>query len=600
MQSTDAAIAEDEDGTGVRSRARSRFPLAVFGLIFFSLAFSLICVLSFLQKSPTIDEPIHLFGGYSYLKWGDYRVNPEHPPFAKMWAALPLLAFDLPDPRPSRPHWDLIPEDKYGFPTVDIANDMLFVDGDAETLFFFAKLQMVFLGILLGIFVYRWSRELFGLGAGVFALLLYGLDPNILAHSTVVHTDVPFAAFFFIATYFFWRGLNRPGALDVVLACVFFGLAAITKYSSVAILPVWGVLGVTTIYFNRRAAAAPAGGAASDIADDALRLLGMLIAAAVTAYLFIWAAYGFHYAAIPGGLHPLHLERVMPDENTALSGVASFIADHRLFPEAWIYGQLYVLKYLTRTTFLFGQSSDNGFWAYFPVAFLVKTPVPTILLMLAGAWMLVRGWIDRARGVFLLIPVAAYFVLAIWSRANIGLRYILPVYPFLFVLAGAAAAELWKRGRWMKRGVVVLGAWLAGSCLLTYPNYLAYFNELVGGPKNGYKVLLDSNVDWGQDLKGLKRWMDANGVKKIRFLYFGWIDPEYYGIDASFMRNSWIGYDPPATLTPEPFQYVAMSVHLLYGLSSDTPTSRFYRSRRPVAVIDHSIFIYKIDGSEIP
>ncbi|HEX9443431.1 MAG TPA: hypothetical protein VGA73_04895, partial [Candidatus Binatia bacterium] len=330
-----------------------------------------------------------------------------------------------------------------------------------------------------------------------------------------------------------------------------------------------------------------------------LRLVGALMAAAVTAYLFIWAVYGFRYAAIPGGLHPLHLEQVMPDKNTALAGIAAFIADHRLFPEAWLYGQLYVLKYLTRTTFLFGQSSDDGFWAYFPVAFLVKTPLPTIAFLIAGAWMLVRRRLDRARALFLLIPAAVYFTLAVWSRANIGLRYILPIYPFLFVLAGAAAAELWKRGRWMKQGVLVLGVWLAWSCISTYPHYLAYFNELVGGPKNGYKVLLDSNLDWGQDLKGLKRWMDAHGVKKIKFLYFGFIDPEYYGIDASFLDYSWIAYDPPATQTPEPFQYVAMNVHLLYGLSGDFPAAKLFRTQRPVAVIGHSIFIYKLDGSEI-
>ncbi|HEX9445738.1 MAG TPA: glycosyltransferase family 39 protein, partial [Candidatus Binatia bacterium] len=271
MESTDAAITGERSEARFWKPSRSHLP-AVFGLIYFSLAFSLISVLAFLQKSPTIDEPIHLFAGYSYLKWGDYRVNPEHPPFAKIWAALPLLAFDLKDPRPSRPHWDLIPEDKYGYPTVDIANDLLFVDGDGETLFFYAKLQMVFLGILLGIFVYLWTRELFGPGAAFFSLLLYGLDPNILAHSQIVHTDVPFTAFFFIATYFFWRALDRPGRLDVVLACVFFALAAITKYSSIAILPVWAMLGVAAIFFNRRASVAAPAGAAPHRADDALRL----------------------------------------------------------------------------------------------------------------------------------------------------------------------------------------------------------------------------------------------------------------------------------------------------------------------------------------
>jgi hypothetical protein len=572
-------------------------------LTYFVLIFSLISISSFLQKSPTVDESMHLFAGYSYLKWGDFRANPEHPPLAKIWAALPLLALDIKDPRPSRPHWDLIPESVHPLPTTeDIADDMLYVDNDGETLFFYAKLQMIFLGMLLGIFVYLWSKKLFGLEAAVAALFIFTLDPNILAHSQIVHTDLPFTAVFFIGTYFFWRVSTRLTWPDLVLTSVFFALAAITKYSAVTILPLWALLGLAKIFSGEpQVSASTTPRDAASRWDRATLLAGALASAAMTAYFLIWAVYGFRFDAIPGGLPRLHLDWVMPAENSPLRPLVTFITNHQIFPEAWIYGQLYAFKYLQRKAFLLGQISADGFWSYFPVVFAVKTPLPTLILLVVSVWMLVRGRIDRKQGFFLLVPVIAYFSFAVWSRMNIGLRHILPIYPFLFVLIGGAAAALWRSGSRLKRGgLILLAVWSLWSCIATYPHYLAFFNELVGGPKNGYKVLLDSNLDWGQDLKGLKRWMDANGVKKIQFLYFGLVEPEYYGIDASYVERSWVGYDPPATQTPEAPKYVAISATLLQGMTFDDKFTEPFRSRVPVATIGHSIFIFKLDESGTP
>jgi hypothetical protein len=579
---------------------RSRFLTCII-LSYFALAFSLICISSFLQKSPTVDEPIHLFAGYSYLKWGDFRANPEHPPFAKIWAALPLLAFDIKYPVPSSPHWDLILEAVHPLPTRDIAQDMLFAENDGELLFFYAKLQMIALGILLGIFVYLWSKELFGLEAAIAALFIFALDPNMLAHSQIVHTDLPFTAFFFISTYFFWRVSTRLTWPNLVFTSVFFALAAITKYSAVTILPLWALLGLVKISSGEpQVSASITPRAAASRWDRATLIAGVLASAAMTAYFFIWAVYGFRYEAVTGGSPPLHLDWVAPGENTLFRRLTDFIAGARLFPEAWIYGQLYVVKYLQRPAFLLGQFSADGFWGYFPVAFAVKTPLPTLIFLVVSVWMLVRRRLDRKQGFFLLVPVIAYFFFAVWSRMNIGLRHILPIYPFLFVLAGGVARELWRGGRWARRGVVLLAVWSLWSCMATYPHYLAFFNELVGGPKNGYKVLLDSNLDWGQELKGLKRWMDANGVKKIKFLYFGGVDPEYYGIDASYVAGSWVGYDPPATQTPGAPKYVAISATLLQGITFDDKFTKPFRSRVPVATIGHSIFIFKLDESGIP
>jgi len=566
-----------------------RPPSSFVVLFFFILFFSLAAVTTFLQKSPTMDEPIHLFAGYSYLKWGDFRTNPEHPPFAKMWAALPLLPSQLADVRET-PHWDFIPRDGLGISVVDCIYRVFFTDNSGEALFFRAKLQMIFIGMLLGIFIYLWAKTLFGFEAGLAALSIYALDPNVLAHTSMIHTDLPLAAFFFIGTYFFSRSLAGFNARNVLCAAAFFALATITKYSAVTILPIWMIL-AGAFFFSP--ALATGGSATADSRMKQLaKVAAVLFVAVLGSYIFIWGIYGFRFDAIPGGAQHLDVARVLPAQPTVLGRFFGFLLEHRLLPEAWIYGQLTVIKGLQRPAYLLGWISPSGFWSYFPVAFLVKTPLPTLALICVGIGLAVRG-INRPQATLLMIPALLYFAFAVLARTNIGLRHILPVYPFLFVLAGGAAGALWRNGRWMKQGVVLLGIWAVWVCVSTFPDYLAYFNELIGGPRNGYRVLVDSNLDWGQDLKGLKRWMDQNGVRKIQFAYFGWVDPEYYGIDAAYIAGAWLGYDPPATQTAERFEYVAVSAQFLYGPESERSRTAAFRSRKPVAIIGHSIFVYK-------
>lgn len=576
--------------------------LSIVIVLYFALIFALLCASSFVQKSPTVDEPIHLAAGYSYLKWDDFRANPEHPPLAKLWAALPLLAFDIKDSRASRPHWDLIPEKPEPLATIDFARDMLFVDNDGEALFFCAKLQMIALAVILGTLVFTWSTKLFGFEAGIAALFLFAFDPNILAHSQIIHTDVPFALFFFLSIYGFWRFWEQASWRNLFLTSLFFGLATITKYSYVAIIPVWIVLGLAKVCspeplistFTRSRAIAGWRG-------KMMVLAGLLVSALAVAYFIVWAAYDFRFEAIRDGFRPLHMEWVMPEIGSPLYSLAAFVNKHHLFPEAWVYGQLYVQKYLSRSAFLLGEISPDGFWSYFPVAFVVKTPVPTLILLAVSLWMIFSGRLNRRTGLLLLIPSAIYFLSAVWARKNLGLRYILPIYPFLFVVIGGAAAELWRGRSRIKRGcLTLLAVWYLGFCISIYPHFLAFFNEVAGGPKNGYKVLLDSNLDWGQDLKGLKRWMDANQVNKIKLLYFGTVDPEYYGIDASYIQRSWIGYDPPATRTIEVPKYTAMSAHLLYQILAKDKTLEPFRSAEPIATIGYSIFIFRLNENGVP
>jgi hypothetical protein len=516
-----------------------------------------------------------------------------------MLAALPLLAMDVKDPRALNAFDNHPPKSDVGDPAaVRVAQKMLFVDNDADTLFLYAKLPMVALALLLGGFVYLWSREIFGPVAAIASALFYAFDPNILAHSSVIQTDLPFAAFFFIGTYFFYRTLNHSTWKNLLLTVLCFGLTAITKHSFPAVFLIGGGLGLMSVIFSQ-----PHGcgiGATRTIFSRWTKgaIVGAtLLGASITAYLFIWAAYGFRFHATPGVGQPLHLNQSM-SENSFFQAWVKMFNDYHIFPEAWTYGQLFVLKRLSRVGYLLGEISDRGFWLYFLIVFFVKTPLVTLALSLVAVG---RSFFERKNHLcqfFLLIPVAVYFSLAVGSGLNIGVRHILPIYPFLFVLIGGTAAQLWNHKTWLKRGLMLfLGAYYLFSSFSIYPHYFAFFNELAGGPKNGHRVLLDSNLDWGQDLKGLKRWMEDTEVKKINFLYFGKADPQYYGIDAFYLPGSWVIRDSSDGELPS---YLAISANFLYGgklflTEQELEFLRSFQLGEPVANIGYSILVYKLD-----
>jgi Tfp pilus assembly protein PilF len=570
----------------------------------FAMIFAITSISSFVQKSPTVDEPAHLLSGYANFKWRDYRANPEHPPLAKLWAALPLLFMDVRDPRATTPDWERIPsQSPRELYTVNVAAQLLFVDNDAETLFFYAKLMMIVLAITLGCFVFKWSRELFGFTAALASLVLYAFDPNILAHSQLVHTDLPFTTTFFIATYFYCRALNKLSARNLIFTALFFGLAALTKYAYTVVLLIWALIGGLKAISAAPIELSLNGTAVITERWKKLAAVSVIfVCMLVTAYGLIWLAYGFRFDAVPGGQLRLPMADEMPT-SPLLRAFIGLLLEYRLFPEAWIYGQLHVYNNLARDTYLFGKMLiGEGSWLYFPVAFAVKTPVPTLLLLFGAfvPWLQER---KRQRPEWILVvTITVYFFLAVGSGINIGLRHILPIYPFIFVLAGATAAALWQsKIKWKRLIVTGLGGWLLLSSALTYPNYLAFFNEFAGGPRNGHKILLDSNLDWGQDIKGLKRWMTQNRVQRIQFLYFGFFNaaaPRYYGIDGMFLPGSWVAGNEISRENAEPPNYLAISANLLYGRFQGGAEEGFvtpFRSLTPLAVIGHSILVYDFE-----
>jgi hypothetical protein len=567
------------------------------GYVIAPLAFAILSITSTVQKSPTYDEAVHLFAGYSYLKWGDFRVNPEHPPLAKMLSAVPLLVLE-PDTSGITPleRYKIQRDKNYGWV---LAHRLVFANNDADTLFLYARLVMVTMAMGLALWVAFWTWELYGAFAASVALILFCADPNLIAHSAIVQTDFPFALFFFGSMYFFGRTLSNLSWSNLLMTAALFSAAVVTKFSALIILPIWLALGLIRIvqlepiYSSILDPPKITGRWAKTASIAAIVMLGVTFA-----YLSIWLIYQLRFDAIV-------LQRgELPTEKLSLGSLSNFILSvarkYLLLPEALLFGLGDAYQRMERTAYLLGEISPNGFWLYFPVAFLVKTPVPTLLIIILAIVYQLTSRRPKVSGThFLLVPVAVLFCFAIWSRLNVGWRHILPMYPLLFVWLGGMVSVMWRSERRSTRLVLYcLGVWLVTSTLMAYPNYLAYFNEAAGGSKNGRSILVDSNLDWGQDLKALKNWMTHNQIGKIQFAYFGTADPAYYKIDSVYLPGSVFVTDEGIHWHERP-RYVAMSETLLAGLYLDKP-DRYaqFRQREPVAIIGHSIRVFKLADEE--
>lgn len=544
----------------------------------------LLCVTSMRTVSPTSDEQNHISRGYHYLVTGNLDLNVA-PPLVNAISGIPLLLHR----GIIIPKYDITHSKTY---INQFAEEFVWVYNDATTVIMSGRLAIIALSVVLGYSVFRWAREQWGANAGLFALFLYVLDPNILAHSQLVTTDLGVAAVIFIATYFLWRFAVRRRNRDLVLAGLLLGLAQATKQSAMLLVPVFGLIVLVEAIIDPtlhgrwpwRVHLTPRWRQSTHFT------LVVLAAIALTAFVGIWAAYRFESAPLTGiqGSHAT-IDRLVPI--ASLRTVLYRVADVARLPfPTYFRGLRWLQRYSQRgaPAFLMGRYASKGWWYYFLVAFAIKTPIPTLLLILLATWIGVRDWRRSKRSTYIVVvPVAAFFGATLLSVLNIGYRHILPVLPFIFVFVSRLAND---SRRWVRIVLVACTVWYAVGAAVTYPAYLSYFNELVGGPENGFKYLVDSNLDWGQDLQALKTYMDANGIDEVRLAYFGSAHPEYYGIKALELP-----LQEPADLAQRPSEVYAISAtYLQVGYLGDTSAFRWLRDREPDARVGHSIFLYRL------
>jgi hypothetical protein len=275
-----------------------------------------------------------------------------------------------------------------------------------------------------------------------------------------------------------------------------------------------------------------------------------------------------------------------------------WLVGYRFDPAPYFQGLAFQYQHAAggQTGFLLGEVSTHGWWYYFAVAFALKTPLALIVLLGASVVLLVRRWDMRTLldDSFLVLPAVAVFGFFSLEHQSIGLRYILPVYPFLIVLASRAATLAAAKGP----GRILVGLTVACGALSSFwvfPHYLAYFNESIGGPSQGYRYLVDSNLDWGQELKDLKRFMDEHQIATVNLSYFGTDAPERYGIAYTALPSYFLPPDAPQAPNPlAPGSWVAISATMLQGESGDAPFLREFRAKTPTAVLGYGMFLYHL------
>ena len=526
-------------------------------------------------KSATYDEPIYVTAGYTHLALRDFRVNPQTPPLAKMIAAAPLLALDVTF-RTDDVAW------RQGYQN-KLARQFFYRWNDAARLLPWTRLPIVVLACLLAAAVFLWARRHLGGGPAAVALLLCVLSPDVLAHGQIATTDVALALFIFLTVVVFERLVDRVRTGRTILAGLCLGAALATKVSAVVLFPVLALLAAMAARTRARA----------------MKLGAALLAMTLTAWAVLWAVHGFQASASPDASAPGYDWSLLPPGHRAGEALR-WMRDWHLLPEPYLYGLAFRVSANSEATegvanaFLLGRVSETGWWYYFPATFALKTPLP-LIAMLAGALALALRRGLRRFDACVWLPVAAYAGMMMAQRLNLGHRYLLPIYPFLFVAAGGFAA--WARESAAPRGrrwlLGLLLAWYTVGTLHVHPHYLAYFNELAGGPRNGYKRLVDSSLDWGQDLPGLKAWQDRHGVATLKLSYFGIADPEYYGVHCERLP----GFPPPSQVATEvnPGDVVAVSATNLQSVRLDQGRRlmRRLRETEPVDQVGYSILIYR-------
>jgi len=561
--------------------------------------------LSMKEISATMDELAHIPAGYSYLSQHDYRLNPEHPPLAKDLAALPLLTQNINFPK-EHPSWLEGVNRQWWF-----GNQFLYKSGNnADKIILWSRIPMILLLLSLGVLLFHFSKKIGGNLVGLGALFLFALSPTFLAHGRLVTTDVAATFGFLLAILFYLKFLKNPSKLNIILAGIGLGIALLLKFSCILLLPLFLIVTLAYIFFfsekNQRL-------------KTFFRYLGWGILVLIVAVLLIWAVYQINIWNYPIQKQVRDTKYILKSNPfPSLVRINVWMAQNKILrPLAhYLLGLMMATQRVAggNTVYFLGEVSAAGWWYYFPVVYLLKVPLAFHLLVLFALVLMVwslRGnsfsfkkWFSSYFIEFSLICfLVIYWFTSIKGNLNIGVRHIMPVIPFTYILVLRGIQKgYWKIKKatcWKITLLVLIGlfSWYGFSSLRAFPHYLSYFNEIAGGPKQGYKYVVDSNYDWGQDLLRLKNWVEKNNIEKIYVDYFGGGDVPYY------LGEKYIPWQGTKAGSEFPKgNYLAVSATLLQGgrgkraANFNQPTGYYnwLNSYQPVTRAGNSIFIYYI------
>ncbi len=514
--------------------------LGGLGVVFVTLT-----VTSLRDKSVTIDEFGHLPAGHNLLATGNLDYCEFNPPLLNVLSALPLRFGVLSRESVASPPE---PEHKYSF----WANGYSFMKRHPDRyhrIFVTARLVTVLLAILLGVVAFRWVRILVPARpnvAGLLAVALIWFSPEVLAHARLVTTDVGAAFFILLAITVFHGYLRTPRWPRTIGAGVALGAAQLAKFTAVYLYPVYAVIAAAWIWTHRE----------GNHRKTAIGLGGLF----AVSLLVINAGFMFQGSGRTLGRYELQSGPFRSIQKTLPSWLPVPLPKQYLRA----FDRQLVDAESNEPAFLFGETFTGGRWYYYLALLAIKTPIPLLLLGVLAVYTALRGvcrslydraqyrnthvasdsrrlkpaaqvvcrfaHIDWAVHLLLILPAGVIlFTFSFFSHHQVGLRLILPAVVlglvWIAIVLGSAV-----RSRWMSLGTVALLGWLVIESTWIHPDYLAYFNEFVGGPAQGARYALDANLDWGQDLPKLKRFMEDKDLASIQLLYYGRVDPSVYGI----------------------------------------------------------------------
>jgi hypothetical protein len=515
------------------------------------------CIWFIRTQSLTYDEPVHIAEGLDAWRNGRFEEYNDHPPLARLLCTLPLIGHE----------WQVNVEKlPAGFRVHRISPDPV-------SLAWRARVMNVALGLLLGILLWLRAAKMFSAAAANFSLALFAFSPSLIAHFSVVTTDGAATLLIFAAAAQIVRWKQAPTWRNALASGVVFGLLLLAKFSTIpmfALAMVWILVlvrGLPTFYLLRW-----------NWAKAALALL--------TAILVVWAGYFFHISRLTirdrtlTASHPHWTAPLVKPTHSRLNvslpvPAGEFVAGLRDVALRNAHGQ---------PAFFLGQVSPTGGWkAYYPVTILLKWPLLVVVLAAAGFALYLFGKIQAPGFLIMASFPAVYFGLAIFAHFNIGERHVLPLYPFALLFAGA----VWQRFSHLRFGTALLFAMLAlnAADVLRYaPGYLSYFDIFVS-PENSYRLLADSNLDWGQGLLTLRQYERKHPAEQVSLAHFGSVDPAVYGINALPLNEN-----KHATGT-----VIVSATHLAGEYLKDPNAYRWLLRYRRVGILDHCLYVFDVD-----
>lgn len=633
-------------------------------LVILILTFILIVsTLNAYWDTAIFDETAHIPAGYSYLTKHEMRLNPEHPPLIKDISAVPLLFLNL-NFDTNQPFWTGELPRKWDEGQWVAGRYLLFGAGNnPDHIIFWSRLPIVILSLILGFFIFRWVREMAGIIAGLFALVLYAFDPNILGHNHFVTTDLGIAAFFTFAFYYFLRFIKDPQWKNVLLSGIFVGLLFLTKFSFIIALPIFGLIGVVypLVKANR---------SLTGQLKEKIKFLGEYAGKGALIFaislVVVWAVYAVNTYRTSQETMSDIIDFNFSPTDTEVKNIYTNETLHTLNDNVitrplveWGIGLGYVFRRVSggNGAYFMGEVSGKAFTAYFPTVFALKETLPSLTFMLfaliIGSIAAIRSFVfnvknnpkSKLQGISLYIRehirelalfgfVVLYSYVSITGNLNIGFRHLFPILPFVYILTTLVIFRFIKcqehfhtQNVWYS-AVLFIAILLIAETASSYPYYMSYFNQLVGGPKLGYRYVTDSNADWGQDLRRLKVWIENYNrcaqikcdpnmkfgcpgecydiarpfptplvpIDKIRVNYFGGADIKYYLGDRSI---DW--WDSKRPIEPG---WYALSTNYLQGSlydkeKKDEDSYRWIKNIKPAAQVGTSILVYYVTEDDI-